>query len=148
MIRAYKESDFPDIERIYNASKKDEFAGEKFDITVVPLSEDQQMLQLLRESNIYIYEKSDIVGFAGAKENYISWLFVHPDFRGKNIGKKLVSHVLSKLNGEVTLTVARSNIAATNLYQNLGFDIAKEFTGRYQGNPIVVRKMRKFVKNG
>jgi len=130
MIRAYRESDFLDIERIYNASKRDEFIGEKFDVTVVPLSEDQQMLQLLRESNIYVYEKDDIVGFAGAKENYISWLFVHPDFRRKSIGKKLVSHVLSELNGEVTLTVTRSNIAAINLYQNLGFEIDKEFTGK------------------
>jgi len=148
MIRVYKESDFSDIESIYNASKRDEFAGEKFDVTVVPLSEDHQMLQLFRESKIYIYEKSDIVGFAGAKENYISWLFVHPDFRGMSIGKKLASHVLSELNGEVTLNVARSNISATNLYQNLGFKITKEFKGKYQGNPIAVLKMSRVVKNG
>lgn len=148
MIRAYKESDFSEIESIYNVSKRDEFAGEKFDVTVVPLSEDQKMLQLFRDSKIYIYEKSDIVGFAGAKGNYISWLFVHPDFRGKNIGKKLISHILSELNGEVTLNVARSNIAAINLYKDLGFDIDKEFTGKYQGNPIVGLKMSKVVKNG
>lgn len=132
----------------HNASKKDEFAGENFDVTVVPLSEDYDMLQLLRDSKVYIYEEIDIVGFVGAKENYISWLFVHPDFRGKNIGKKLVLHVLSELNGEVTLNVARSNITATNLYQSLGFEIDKEFTGRYQGNPIVVLKMIKAPENG
>jgi len=148
MIRKYKESDFLEIENIYNISKKDEFAGEIFDVTVVPLSEDQQMLQLLRESKIYVYEKSDIVGFAGVKENYISWLFVHPDFRGNNIGKKLISHVLSELNGEVTLNVARSNIAATNLYKNLGFEIVKEFTGKYKGNPIVALKMSRVAENG
>ena len=148
MIRAYEESDFSKIESIYNVSKRDEFAGEKFDVTVVPLSEDQKMLQLFRDSKIYIYEKSDIVGFAGAKENYISWLFVHPDFRGKNIGKKLILHVLSEMNGLVTLNVARSNIAATNLYRNLGFKIDKEFTGKYQGKPIVGLKMSKVVKNG
>ena len=146
MIRAYKESDFSFIESIYNASKIDEFAGEKFDVTVVPLSQDQQMLELLRESKIYIYEKRDIVGFAGTKGNYISWLFVHPDFRGNNIGKKLVSHVLSELDGEVTLYVARSNTAAINLYQNFGFKIVKEFTGRYLGNPIVVLKMSIVIK--
>jgi len=148
MIRAYKESDFPEIESIYNASKKDEFAGEKFDITVVPLSEDQKMLQLLRESKIYIYEKNDIIGFVGAKDNYISWLFVHPQFRRKNIGKRLISYILSELSGEITLNVARSNIAATKLYESVGFKIDNEFMGRYQGNPIVVLKMRRENKNG
>lgn len=148
MIRAYRESDFSDIETIYNVSKKDEFLGEKFDVTVIPLSEDQEMLQLLGESKIYVYEKGHIVGFAGVKENYISWLFVHPEFRGKGIGGKLAAHILSETNGEVTLNVARSNASATSLYQNLGFEIAQEFIGKYQGNPVVVLKMSRKGKNG
>ena len=145
MIRAYKNSDFTKIEAIYNLSKKDEFVGEDFDVLVIPLSEDQQMLDLFHGSSIFIYEKNGIVGFAGVKANYISWLFVHPDFRGQGIAKKLTLHILSTLNGEVTLSVASSNIIAITLYENLGFTVIEEFTGKYQGNPIVVCKMRKWI---
>jgi ribosomal protein S18 acetylase RimI-like enzyme len=148
MIRSYKASDFGDIEQIYIVSKKDEFAGEKFDVVVTPLSDDKEMLDLFHTSNIYVFEKSGVVGFSGVKEAYISWLFVHPDFRYQGIGKELLLHMLSKLNGEVSLNVARSNIAATNLYKNLGFQVAKEFTGKFQNNPIVVWKMSIATNNG
>jgi hypothetical protein len=76
MIRAYKHSDFLEIENIYNLSKRDEFVGESFDVAVTPLSKDQEMLDLFHTSNVSIYEKKGIVGFAGVKDNYISWLFV------------------------------------------------------------------------
>ena len=141
MIRPYKASDFGDIENIYNTSKKDEFAGENSSIAVTPLSDDKKMLDLFHTSNIYVFEKPDVVGFSGVKEAYISWLFVHPDFRRQGIGKELVLHMLSKMNGEVLLNVVRSNIAATNLYKNLGFQVTEEFTGKFQNNPIVAWKM-------
>ena len=141
MIRAYKHSDFSAIEKLYNLSKKDEFVGESFDVAVTTLCKDQQMLDLFHTSNVYIYEKKVIVGFAGVKDNYISWLFVHPDYRGQKVGEKLALHILSTLKGEVTLNVASSNIIATALYKKLGFEVVKEFSGKYQGNPIVVFKM-------
>lgn len=141
MIRAYKHSDFSEIENIYNLSKKDEFAGESFDVAVTPLSKDQQMLALFHTSDVYVYEKKSIVGFVGVKDNYISWLFVHPDYRNQNVGKKLASHILSTLKGEVTLNVAGSNVIAIALYKKLGFEVVKEFSGKYQGNQIVVFKM-------
>lgn len=147
MIRAYNKSDFDDIENIYNTSKIDEFKGEPFDITVTPLSKDKQMLDLFNTSEIYIYGEDKIAGFVGVKENYISWLFVHPNFRGQNVGKKLVSYALSTLNGEVTLSVAKSNIAAMSLYKSLGFSMIKEFTSKYQGNPLVVWKMGMKINN-
>ncbi len=148
MIREYKESDFIVIENIYNLSRADEFSEENFNLVVTPLSQDKKMLDLLHSSKIYIYEATDIAGFVGVKENYISWLFVHPSYRGQSIGKKLVSHILSMLSGEVTLNVARSNFVAKNLYEKLGFKVAKEVTGNYQGNLITVCNMVAWAKNG
>lgn len=147
MIRKYKKSDFSAIATIYNLSKADEFIGESFDATVTPLSEDSEMLSLFHESEIYLYEIDDVVGFIGIKENYISWLFIHPGFRCQGIGKKLVLHILSMLNGEVTLNVAHSNFAAKKMYENLGFKVAKEFVGRYQGNPVIVCNMAIVLEN-
>lgn len=148
MIREYKESDFLEIEKIYNSSKADEFSEESFNLVVTPLSEDKEMLDLLHSSKIYIYEATNMAGFVGFKGNYISWLFVRPSYRGQGIGKKLVSHILSMLSGEVTLNVVRSNFVAKNLYENLGFKVAKEVTANYQGNLIIVCNMVAWAKNG
>ena len=147
-IRPYKESDFKRLAEIYILSKADEFLGEEFKFNIVPLAEDEQMLQLFKESNIYVFEQGIILGFVGQRDNYISWLFVHPDHRYKNIGSCLVSWLLSTLNGTITLTVAKSNVAAIKLYTKLGFKVAKEFNGNYQGNPIIVNIMERTLKNG
>ena len=148
MIREYCESDFEAVERIYNLSKSDEFSEESFNVKVTHLSEDEEMLVLFHSSKIYIYESIGIAGFIGVKGNYISWLFVHPKYRSQSIGKKLVSYVLSTLSGEVTLNVARSNIIAKKLYEKLGFEVTKEFTGKYQENFVVVCRMATVKKNG
>jgi ribosomal protein S18 acetylase RimI-like enzyme len=148
MIREYKESDFPGIEKIYNLSKADEFSEESFNVVVTPLSEDKKMLDLFHSSNIYIYKAVGIAGFIGVKENYISWLFVHPSYRSQGIGKKLVSFILSASNGDVTLNVARSNFIAKNMYESLGFKVTKELTGNYQENPLIVCRMVAQAKNG
>ena len=147
MIRIYNESDFEYLETIYNLSKRDEFIGEDFNIIVTPLSQDQPMLDLFYASKIYIYHMDAITGFIGLKDNYISWLFVHPEFRGQGIGKKLLSHALSLLDGEVILNVVRSNLIAVSLYKSLGFSVAREFIGHYQNNPVVVWKMSRVAKN-
>lgn len=141
MIREYEDSDFADIERIYNLSKADEFTKEKFDVIVTPLSDDEGMLELLNSSKVYIYEAGRIAGFIGVKKNYISWLFVDPSYRGQGIGKELMSHVLSTLSGDVSLNVARSNSVAKGLYENLGFKVVKEFTSKYQDYPVIVCNM-------
>ena len=141
MIREYKDSDFPDIEKIYNLSKADEFNEEKFDVIVTPLSDDEGMLNLLHSSQVYIYEAGGIAGFIGVKGNYISWLFVHPSYRGQGIGKKLISHVLLTLSGDVSLNVARSNSVAKGLYESLGFKVVKELAGKYQEHPVIVCNM-------
>jgi len=144
-IRDYKSDDFERIVEIYNLSKSDEFSGEATKFKVIPLTVDKQMLKLFEESKIFVYEEGSILGFAGHKENYISWLFVHPDHRGNKIGQLLISHILSKLSGVVALNVAHSNLAAKKLYRNLGFTIKKEFEGKYQNKRIMVNRMENEV---
>ena len=141
MIRKYRASDFSDIAVIFDVCKKDEFAGEPFTIHAKPLVDDKKMQGILNESDLYVYQKEKVVGFIGHKYNHISWLFVHPDYRQEKIGTELVSFVLSRLKGEVTLNVARSNRVAYHLYERLGFRTIKEFTGTYQTYPLVIWKM-------
>lgn len=70
-----------------------------------------------------------VIGFIGAwliaSEGQITNLAVHPDYRKKGIGKKLMKSLISSLKNEdcnaITLEVRESNTVAKNLYKSLGF---------------------------
>ncbi|MGG7076420.1 ribosomal protein S18-alanine N-acetyltransferase [Clostridium sardiniense] len=74
-------------------------------------------------------EDNKVVGFAGAwliaSEGQITNVAVHPEYRGKGIGKKLMESLISSLKQEdcnaITLEVRESNTVAKNLYKNFGF---------------------------
>ena len=49
---------------------------------------------------------------------------VHPDWRGKGLGTRLISHVLNKCEGKfevIQLTVTEKNLPARALYRKMGF---------------------------
>jgi len=58
-------------------------------------------------------------------EGHITNIAVHPDYRGRKIGEKLVLSLLEKAAGcgagNITLEVRESNTTARNLYRKLGF---------------------------
>lgn len=140
-IRKFEKSDWEQVVSIYNFAKADEFSGIQTEITIVPLELDHQMLKLFESSDIYVYEDSFIKGFAGIKGFYISWLFIHPQYRRLKIAHKLISHILDTVKGKISLNVAATNMAARNLYLKSGFQVIKEFDSEYQGTPVRVLRM-------
>ncbi|MEW6663138.1 MAG: ribosomal protein S18-alanine N-acetyltransferase [Bacillota bacterium] len=83
-----------------------------------------------------------VVGYAGMwvilDEAHITNVAVHPDFRGKGIGLKLMTSLieLGITNGAVrfTLEVRRSNAIAQSLYNKLGFKTTGVRKGYYSDN--------------
>jgi [ribosomal protein S18]-alanine N-acetyltransferase len=71
-------------------------------------------------------------------EAHITNIAVLPDFRGQNIGEKLVNHMMlaARKKGalKMTLEVRVSNIAAQNLYRKLGFEEKGMRKGYYSDN--------------
>lgn len=134
IIRDYKDTDWAQIKEIYNLSKPDEMRGSVDLRALIPLEKDERTIQLFHDSQIFVVEQDSIVlGFAGNKGNYISWLFVHPNYRKKGIGKLLIEHTLNRLTGLIKLNVAKNNSAARALYKKYGFQIEREFEGNYNG---------------
>ncbi|MBS3976726.1 MAG: ribosomal protein S18-alanine N-acetyltransferase [Syntrophomonadaceae bacterium] len=83
-----------------------------------------------------------VVGYGGMwlifDEAHITNLAVHPDFRGKGIGMKLLASLieLGINNGAVrfTLEVRRSNATAQSLYGKMGFKTTGVRKGYYSDN--------------
>ncbi|TQV81049.1 GNAT family N-acetyltransferase [Aliikangiella coralliicola] len=55
--------------------------------------------------------------------NHLGRVAIHPNMRGKGLGKKLMTSVFTKVNPgkKLSLYVVKNNLAAVNLYQRLGF---------------------------
>jgi ribosomal protein S18 acetylase RimI-like enzyme len=143
MIRPYRPDDWDAVREVYDLAKPDEMRGVVPNHVVLPLDAHAEMLVLFAESEIVVAEVAGVVvGFAGARDSLICWLFVHPEHRRKGLAKLLVGTVLAKLGGRATLNVAKRNLAARQLYENLGFVAEREFEGRFNGHPCEVMGLR------
>jgi ribosomal protein S18 acetylase RimI-like enzyme len=66
----------------------------------------------------------------GRKIGYTEYIFVHPNWRGKNIARELITRGLQHLKDhgleEAHLQVKAQNQNALRLYQKLGFEVIRE----------------------
>ena len=139
MIRPYEASDWEAVREIYDLSKPDEMRGGVDIGAIIPLSEDAPRLAAFRRSTILVaYDAERVIGFAGYDGNYISWLFVHPIHRRHGVARALLKEVMGQMRGPITLNVGPWNQGARSLYDDLGFVIAREFVGNFNGHDVEV----------
>ncbi len=87
-------------------------------------------------------DKDGVVGYGGFSividGVHISSLAVHPDFRRRKIGERLLTTMLQliKLRGikKVALEVRAGNLCAQNLYRKFGFRVVGRHRQYYQDN--------------
>ena len=92
-----------------------------------------------KANSFFVFEDDgEVVGYIGLTvaggEGYILNVAVHPDWRGRRIGKALVCHVIDTYRSElefITLEVRPSNIAAVKLYEGFGFEKVGERPNYY-----------------
>jgi ribosomal protein S18 acetylase RimI-like enzyme len=142
-LRAYRSDDWTAVCAIYNLSKPEELLGVVDRGSIIPLEADSDMQMLFRGSQILVAEDLDrIAGFGGHRGSFITWLFVHPEFRRRGVATALIREMLVWLQRPITLNVMAGNIPARALYERIGFSIEREFQGHFQGRPCSVAKLR------
>lgn len=94
-------------------------------------------------SKYYVAVTGDeVVAYGGMwliiDEAHVTNIAVHPEYRGKKIGKALVSYMVKEAIqlgiNKMTLEVRKSNIVAQNLYKALGFMPCGIRPGYYHDN--------------
>ncbi|MGH1540395.1 MAG: GNAT family N-acetyltransferase [Arenicella sp.] len=140
-IRSYTDDDLPAVLDIYARSKLDELIYESEHFELLALEQDQLRLSQLMESDIFVYDDDGVIAYGALFGSEIRALFVHPNNRGCGLGKLLLSHLLSQARRPASLSVAKSNIPAKNLYQNFGFKVVDEFETSYNGVRVLANKM-------
>jgi putative acetyltransferase len=83
-----------------------------------------------------------VVGFIGVENGEIQSLFIHPDWRGKGIGRKLLTWAV-ETRGATTLDVNEQNEQAIGFYRRMGFEVVGRSPVDGMGKPYPLLHMRK-----
>jgi ribosomal-protein-alanine N-acetyltransferase len=96
------------------------------------------------EQTVYFVARvrGQVVGYVGMwiimDEGHITNIAIHPNYRGKGIGTRLLSFLFAVSRqrgiGSQTLEVRRTNIRAQKLYRRMGFVASGVRPGYYRDN--------------
>lgn len=81
-----------------------------------------------------------IMGFLGLSDGMIEMLFIHPDFFGKGIGKRLAHFAIHEKHA-TRVDVNEQNEQAVGFYQHLGFQTIKRSEKDGLGFPFPILHM-------
>lgn len=82
-----------------------------------------------------------VAGFIGVEDRTVEMLFVDPAWRGKGIGRRLLSHAVTTLNAD-RLDVNEQNPQAIGFYLRMGFEVIGRSVVDSIGKPYPLLHMR------
>lgn len=85
-------------------------------------------------------EQQNIIGFLGVAEQNVEMLFIHPDYRGKSIGKSLLTYAIEQMNA-TKVDVNEQNEQAVGFYQYFGFHVINRSELDASGKPYPILHM-------
>ena len=85
-------------------------------------------------------ETDKIIGFLGVAEQNLEMLFIHPDYRGKHVGKTLVNFAIKEMNIK-KVDVNEQNEQAVGFYKKCGFDTVNRSELDSSGKPYPILHM-------
>ncbi|SHF41689.1 GNAT family N-acetyltransferase [Pedobacter caeni] len=136
MIREINKTDYLQLEKIWESAvsnthhflKKEDFLYYK-----------EQLPVYFDHVKLLGFEDADsLIGFLGVADGNLEMLFIHHDYRGKGIGKKLAGYAINHL--KVTkVDVNEQNEQAVGFYKHIGFRILdrSEVDGQGKEYPIL-----------
>lgn len=140
MIRVATEKDYPVLLDVWEQSVRatHHFLPEEY------LQEIKLMLPAIFPSvPVFVYEDEtkQLLGFTGVAEGKIEMLFLHPDARGKGIGKILL-HYAMYMVGAFELDVNEQNEQAVAFYRHMGFTVIERKEKDGLGRPFPLLHMK------
>ena len=122
MIRPFEKTDIPDLLKLLKLNIPAAFAQSEYDDYVHYL--DSEI-----EDYFVVDVNGRIIGAGGInynlekKEAYLSWDFLHPDWQGRGLGKRLALMRLDliKTKASINKIVVRTSQMAFKFYEKMGF---------------------------
>ncbi len=88
-----------------------------------------------------IRDGKKIIGFIGVSGQNLEMLFIHPEFRGRRIGKTLLEYAIENMDVK-KVDVNEQNEQAVGFYQHCGFKTIDRSKMDASGKPYPILHMR------
>lgn len=92
-------------------------------------------------------DEGQVVGFIGVEGAEVAALFIHPQWRGQGIGRRLLTYAVETL-GASQLDVNEQNDQAIGFYRRMGFEIVGRSEVDGMGLPFPLLHMRYLSARG
>ena len=132
-IRLYRNDDWGSLCNIHDESRPGELEGNVPLKAFIPLRKCAENEGLF-DDEVWVAELDIVVGFIAFEKDYVNWLYVHPSYQRKGIGRKLLRIALERMDYPIKVSLLSNNHRAFNLYEKEGFSIIKTKKGKLSGN--------------
>ncbi len=134
VIRDYCRDDWPRLQEIHDAARKNELRLAGLDEAFLPLTVAAEAEGLFDYTVRVAWLEDTAAGFSAFTEDELAWLYVDPALSRRGVGTRLVRDALEHMGRPVTLEVLAGNEPARRLYERCGFRLVKTVSGRMPGN--------------
>jgi ribosomal protein S18 acetylase RimI-like enzyme len=142
-IRPYTLNDWQGICQVHDRSRPLEFEETQNKREFTPLDKDPDSVALQQCRLLVACEGDKVIGFSGSHEDYLGWLYLDPEYRGRGIARQLLQESL-KYTGPHTWTVTLAeNKNALKFYESEGFKVTTSFLSEEEGYPCQVFKLKR-----
>ncbi|MEM8613656.1 MAG: N-acetyltransferase [Cyanobacteria bacterium P01_H01_bin.105] len=133
-IRPYKSTDWPRLCEIHDTSRLDELSftvGTDAFLTLEQTANNEGLF----DNKLFVAAIDNIVqGFVAYSAEELTWLYVHPKFYRKGIGRALLRHAVADSESAMEIELLEGNTPALELYLSEGFKVVKRIEGSLEGN--------------
>ena len=134
-ILPYCEEDFSGMEAAHDAARVQELTLAGLADAFLPLSVAAEREDLFDYELLVAHVDGKTVGFTAYTDDELAWLYVHPDYQRRGIGRMLAQAALANMTkGRKSIEVLCGNEPARALYLSLGFVDSRIIHGRMPGN--------------
>lgn len=123
------------IQTVHDAARMQELSLAGLEAAFLPLSVAAEREDLFAYTIYVALEGNEAVGFVAYTEEELAWLYVHPRFQKRGIGRELARFALEQMeSGDKSVEVLVGNEPARKLYRSLGFVKEEMLHGHMPGN--------------
>jgi ribosomal protein S18 acetylase RimI-like enzyme len=141
VIRPYTEPDWAAICAIHDAARPDELRGSCDPRAFVPIEQDAEVEDLRRSDKYVAVHAGRVVGFVGVDDKYLAWLYVHPEYYGRGIGRRLLTKGLEVIGDGAWTIVLDGNKRAIQLYESAGLHEVRRYQSDNAGYPCTCLRL-------
>lgn len=141
--RDYKDTDWPAICKIHDRARPDELKGSCDPRAFIPIEKDPEVEDLKRSQKFVACDGDNVVGFSSVDKQYVSFLYIDPDYYGQGIGRKLLQIAVEAIGPGAWTIVLHNNKRAIGLYESEGFKEVRRFDSDNAGYPCTCLRMER-----